>query len=90
MLRIATALILAATPAVADECFQVIAPVAPAGTVGVPAAVGAIKLNKCTGETWMLSQMATQTSKGAPAVIFKWTPIPVEDSAAVFASPSFH
>ena len=42
-----TAMAQTATP---QECFQVIAPVAPGGTVGAPSAIAALKVNRCTGE----------------------------------------
>jgi hypothetical protein len=74
-------LLLLATPtAMADECFVVIAPVAPGSTVGAPPGIGALKVNQCTGETWILSLM-TVPSKGRA---WRWTPISVEAYEAVW------
>jgi hypothetical protein len=83
MTRLLTiALLLLATPATAEECFSVIAPVAPASTVGAPVAAAALKLNRCTGETWILSWLTIPGKPGGNA--WRWTPIHDEDHEALW------
>jgi len=48
-------LLLLAAPAMAEECFQIMAPIAAGATTGASRTVAALKLNRCTGETWVLS-----------------------------------
>jgi hypothetical protein len=74
--------LLLATPVTAEECFQIIAPVAPASTVGTPAAAAALKLNRCTGETWVLSLLNLPGKTGANA--WRWTPISEEQHEALW------
>lgn len=83
MTRLLTiAFLLSATPAIAEECFVVIAPVAPGSTVGAPAAIAALKVNRCTGETWVLSLMTVPGTPGGRA--WRWTPISNESNEAVW------
>ena len=74
--------LLLATPVAAEECFQIIAPVAPASTVGTPPAVAALKFNRCTGETWVLSLLNVPGKPGGNA--WRWTPISDEQHEAVW------
>jgi hypothetical protein len=73
-----TAMAQTATP---QECFQVIAPVAPAGTVS-PTVLGALKVNRCTGETWVLSLLSGIGSSKGQA--WRWTPVSSEPYEAVW------
>jgi hypothetical protein len=85
MIRLLTiALLLFATPAMAEECFLVIAPVAPGSTVGVPSAIGALKVNRCTGESWVLSLIGVRQAGGTSGNAWRWTPINTEHSEAVW------
>jgi hypothetical protein len=68
-----------AQAATTQECFQVIAPVAPGATVGAPLAIAALKVNRCTGETWVLSWLTI--GKGQA---WRWTPISSESTEAVW------
>jgi hypothetical protein len=78
-------LLLLATPVMADECFTVIAPVAPGSTVGAPPGIGALKVNRCTGETWVLTLITVPTVAGkSGGTVWRWTPITVESHEAVW------
>jgi hypothetical protein len=72
-------LLLLATPVMADECFTVIAPVASGSTAGAPPGIGALKVNRCTGETWVLTLITL-----AGGTVWRWTPIVVEPREAVW------
>jgi hypothetical protein len=72
-------LLLLAGPALAEECFVVIAPVAPGSTVGAPPAIAALKVNRCTGDTWVLSLMTV--GKGN---VWRWTPVSHESNEAIW------
>jgi hypothetical protein len=62
------ALLLLATPATAEECFQVVVP--GASGAGIDSSMGALKVNRCTGETWVLSLIAISGGNA-----WRWTPI---------------
>jgi hypothetical protein len=81
-LLLTIAMLLLATPAMAEECFVVIAPVAPGSTVGTPAGIAALRVNRCTGETWVLSLLNVPGKPGGTA--WRWTPISVEHNEAVW------
>jgi hypothetical protein len=55
------------------ECFTVVIP-----NGGDGGSVGSIKLNKCTGESWML----IRTSLGDGVTTLRWFPISVEKGEA--------
>jgi hypothetical protein len=74
-----TAMAQTATP---QDCFQVIAPVAPGGTVGAPPAIAALKVNRCTGETWVLSLLSGIGSSKGQA--WRWTPLSSEPYETVW------
>jgi hypothetical protein len=70
-------LLLLATPAMAEECFEVIAPIAPPGTAVAPRTAAALKLNRCTGETWVLSPNIHGGNT------WRWTPVYNDDHEAI-------
>jgi hypothetical protein len=82
MLRIITVAVMCfCTPAMADDCFQIVTPIATAGSGGVPPTAGpAIKINRCTGETWMLNLVTVQNSGAA----WHWTPIGTDQTEIVW------
>lgn len=70
-------LLLLATPAMAEECFQIIAPIAPAATTGASRTVAPLKLNWCSGETWVLSP----DIRGGNT--WRWTPVYNDEHQAI-------
>jgi hypothetical protein len=70
-------LLLLAAPAMAEECFQIIAPIAPAATTGASRTVAPLKLNRCTGETWVLSP----DIRGGNT--WRWTPVYNDEHQAI-------
>lgn len=65
------------------DCFTIVAPPAASGDIpvfGIMAVMGAIRINKCTGESWMLIKAAPV--KGSYS--YRWFPIGVMNAEAVW------
>ena len=67
-------------PAPQQECFTVVMARANPPAVAVGAALGAVLLNRCTGNTWILT--ITRGPKGSAP---RWHPITVESTEYVSA-----
>jgi hypothetical protein len=71
-------------PSPAGFCFEVTA------AHGDAQAPGAILLNRCTGQTWILARIYRSAAKGSRGtqISYRWMPIPTANTQVAFNAPA--